>query len=199
MTLCGPPRTLVDMNIFLEAQPFVVRDFVAQELPFKDDDAAAAEAALLERLEALEPGGLIPLDFSRMRIGSAAARRLLRRPLLRISGGELEDRYVVLGDLGDSQYSVDVMLEGEKLVAIERSDEGPQLRGGVDPAVQATYSQLLRSATMTASELQDSLGLTNISTATNRLTNLARLGLSRRVEQRPASGGGREYVYAAVR
>jgi predicted transcriptional regulator len=41
--------------------------------------------------------------------------------------------------------------------------------------------------------------LVNISTATNRLTNLAKAGVARRVEHRPVSGGGREYVYAAVK
>src|SRR5215217_1941482 len=97
--------------------------------PFKDADTIDAELALLDRLEAMPPGSLIEVDFSGVRISSEAARRLLRRVLLRLSAGEFTDKYLVLGDLGDSLYNVDIMLCGESLIAVERSDEdGPVLR-----------------------------------------------------------------------
>jgi len=188
------------MNTFNETQPFKVRAFVAKPSPFKDADTADAERALLERLDQLPPASLLPIDFARVRISSEAARRLLRRALLRLTTGELSDRYVVLEDLGDSLYNVEVMLSGEALVAVERSEEeGPVLRGDVDQAVMDTYLYLRSVATATASSVQDHFKLSNISTATNRLTTLAKLALARRVEQRPVAGGGREYVYAAVR
>ena len=112
----------------------------------------------------------------------------------------MADRFLILGDLGDSLYNVEVMLAGESLVAVERTDDdGPQLRGAVDVAVRATYAFLASVSTATASAVQKEFQLANISTATNRLTTLAKLSLARRVEQRPVAGGGREFVYSAVR
>jgi hypothetical protein len=189
------------MKPYEEVSPFRVKQRAGKKsVLFVSADAEAAERDLLNALESLPAGSLLPLDFTGVRISSEAARQLLRRALLRITTGELTDRYLVLGDLDDSQYNVDIMLTGESLVAVERTeDEGPQLRGQVDPAVRATYDFLLGVQTATASIALDKLGLGNISTATNRLANLAKLGLARRVEHRPVAGGGREYVYAAVR
>jgi len=190
-----------NMKPYHVAAPFSVKQRAGKKsVLFVSGDAEAAERDLLHALESLPPGSLLPLDFTGIRISSEAARQLLRRALLRITTGELSDRYLVLGDLDDSQYNVDIMLAGESLVAVERTeDEGPQLRGQVDPAVRETYDWLLSVSTATASLVLEKLKLSNISTATNRLANLAKLGLARRVEQRPVSGGGREYVYAAVR
>jgi hypothetical protein len=189
------------MKPYVEAPAFRVKQRVGKKsVLFVSADVEAAERDLLDSLESLPPGSLLPLDFTGVRISSEAARQLLRRALLRITTGELTDRYVVLGDLDDSQYNVDIMLIGESLVAVERTiEDGPQLRGQVDPAVRETYEFLLNVTTATASVALAKLKLSNISTATNRLANLARLGLARRVEQRAVAGGGREYVYAAVR
>lgn len=188
------------MKAYEEAEPFRVLQKIGSDgMAFTSGDTESAEAELLGLLEDLPPGTLLPIDFTGVRISSEAARQLLRRAFLRVAGGELVDRYLVLGDLDVSQYNVEIMLDGEALTAVERSEEGPQLRGRVDPAVRATYEFLLTNQTATASELLTELGLSNISTATNRLSNLAKLGLARRVEQRPVPGGGREYVYAAIR
>lgn len=145
-------------------------------------------------------GELRSIDFTGVRISSEAARQLLRRALLRISAGELADRYLVLGDLGESLYNVEVMLTGESLIAVERAEDGSsQLRGAVDPAIRATYHYLASRPVATANMVLNDLKLSTISAATNRLTNLSKLGLARRVDQRAVSGGGREYVYAAVK
>jgi len=186
---------------FNESPPFRVIDHVGDETAlFTAAEAAPAEHALLDDLERLPSGGLLLVDFSEVRISSEAARQLLRRALLRITTGELKDRYLVLGDLGYSLYNIQIMLEGEELVAVERSEEdGPRLRGDVDPAMAATYRFLLLTGRATASLVQAHFSLTNISSATNRLTTLSKLALARRIEHRPVSGGGREFVYAPVR
>lgn len=188
------------MKPFLERRPFRVKAHLATRAPFKDSDAKEAEAALLAELDSLPPAGLLPVDFSGVRMSSEAARRLLRRAILRVTGGELSDRYIVLGDLGDSLYNVEVMLAGESLIAVERSDEdGPTLRGEVDQVVRDTHQFLCSVPSATASMVQDHFKLANISTATNRLSTLSKLAVARRVEQRPVAGGGREFVYAAVK
>lgn len=183
-----------------ETTVFRISEHVSESSLFTAAEAMEAERALLDELDRLPTGGLLAIDFTGVRVSSEAARQLLRRALLRVTTGELKDRYIVLGDLGDSFYNVEIMLEGENLVAIERSaDDGPQLRGDVDPAVQTTYSHLVSVSEATASSVQNHFSLANISTATNRLTTLSKLGLARRVAHRPVAGGGREYVYAAVR
>jgi hypothetical protein len=187
---------------FLEAPPFEVRAHTRGRTRslFTKADTEGTEIALLEVLEDQPPGSLVLVDFTGIRISSEAARQLLRRALLRISAGELTDRYLVLGDLGESLYNVEVMLMGESLVAVERNGDGTsQLRGIVDPAIRATYTYLTSKPIATANLVLNDLRLSTISAATNRLTNLAKLGLARRVEQRSVSGGGREYVYAAVK
>ncbi len=190
----------IDNMKSIETPVFRVEEYSASPVPFTKSDTEGAEHKLLETLEALPPGAILLVEFEGVRISSEAARQLLRRALLRVTTGELTDRFLVLGDLGDSQYNVDIMLSGENLTAIERTaDEGPQLRGQVDPAVRATYDYMLGVETTTANGVLDALKLTNISTATNRLANLARLGLARRVEQRPVPGGGREFVYQVIK
>lgn len=185
--------------LFDEAPAFSVRAHIDTDAAFVASETERAEEALLNRLEALPAGGLLPVDLSEVRVSSEAARQLLRRALMRLAGGELADRYLVLLDLRDSYYNVDVMLASESLVAVERSEEsGPELRGAVEPAMRDTYRFLLSTCTTTASRVQEHFRLANISTATNRLTSLAKLAVARRVEQRPVAGGGREYVYAAV-
>jgi hypothetical protein len=179
---------------------FRIAEHVKHTSLFTASEAAEAEQALLRVLDDLPPDALLRIEFSNVRVSSEAARQLLRRALLRATTGELKDRFVVLGDLGDSCYNVEVMLEGEGLVAVELSDEeGPQLRGDVDPVVRATYQHLLSVSNATAGSVQSHFSLANISTATNRLTTLSKLGLARRIDHRPVSGGGREFVYAAVR
>jgi hypothetical protein len=194
-------NTLYSSNAFLEATAFQLRSHIRGRTRslFTKADTEDAERRLLDTLDSLPLGSLLLIDFSGLRISSEAARQLLRRALLRITTGELGDRFLVLGDLGDSLYNVDVMLIGESLTAIERSeDEGPQLRGVVDPAIRDTYAYLTHKPVATASMVLNDLGLSTISAATNRLTTLTKLGLARRVAQRPVSGGGREYIYAAV-
>lgn len=187
------------MKTFIEQEPFVLKPLVG-DIAFFDDDALEAERALLSKLEASPPGSLVLVDVFGVRLASAAARRLLKRAILRIGAGELRDRYLVLGDLGESEDNVQIMLQGEDLLLVERSDKlGPRLLGDPDVAVQQTYDFLLRSPVSTASEVSEKLRLSSVSAATNRLTNLTRLGLARRIDERTVAGGGREFVYAAVR
>lgn len=184
---------------FLELPPFSVLDHTGRRDLFHDSDIGDAESTLLDMLHDATQGTLLFVDFTGVRIASAAARQLLKRAMLRLRSGEIADRYLVLGDLGDSYYNVHTMLVSESLTVVERTlDEGPKLRGIVDPAVQTTYDFLVQARTATASAVQEKLQLNNISTATNRLTSLGKLALARRIERRTVTGGGREYVYAAV-
>lgn len=191
--------TLSPMNGFADQTVFLLSHFIEDKSAFTASDSVVAESALLSAIDESPPGTLHVIDFEESRVASAAARTLLRSAIMRVISGEIQDRYIVLKNLGESAYSVEVMLSGEGLTSVARAENGPRLLGRVDPAVRDTYQYLLGVSDGTASSLKDVLHLQNISTATNRLATLSKLGLARRVEQRPAAGGGREYVYVAVR
>lgn len=190
------------MKPFLEVEPFVVRTAAGdlRDLLFDADDARAKEAALLQRLEELSPGSLLVIDFTGVRVASEAARQLLRRAVRRVMGGELPDRFLVLTGLAVGRYNVEVVLDGEDLTMVERLTDGTKARllGRVDPAVRDTYQFLLTQATARAKDVYEHFSLSNMSTATNRLTALTRLALAYRMDQEAVPNGGRQYVYTAV-
>lgn len=187
---------------FAEAAPFLLRrhERGGSTILFSSADASNATSVILERLAALPEGGLLPVDLSDVRVCSEAARDLLRTPLLRITSGELPDRFVVLCGVDASRYNVDIMLRHEGLVVVERTvNGGAAVMGRLDPALQSTYEYLLARPTTTAPDVYRHFRLANPSAATNRLTTLARLGLARRVADEPVGRGARRHIYSPVR
>ena len=167
---------------------------------FEAAEAAPMELVVLKEIQELPPGGLLVLDFGGIRVSSESARQLLRRVLHRLRSGELEDRFLVLSALRGSRYNVQVMLQGEDLVAVERLAESPGARliGRPESALQQTFAALLARPVATASEIRDVLGLNSTQAATNRLSALVKAGGARRIAEQSLEGGGREFVFAAV-
>lgn len=189
------------MNASQPATRLRVSDFGSDGgVLYADEDAAPAEKRLLAMLEELPSGGVLEVDLSGVKLASDASRRLLRRALLRLSRGELDDRALVIVGLEYGTYNLRVMLESEGLTAVERPVDGsaPRLIGKVDSAVRETYDYICSRTRTTAQDVLKHFELLTIAAATNRLTRLKQLGLARRVEQEPVEGGGRQYVYVAV-
>lgn len=188
------------MNAFLDAEPFIIRDLLPSGVSslFTHDEAAGLEKQLLSRLETLPAGSLLPVDFEGIRIASEAARQFLRRAVVRLTSGELEDRYIVLTRLGASRYSVKVMLLGERLVMAHRGLDGPELLGQLEPSAIETFAFVSAKGITSARDVFAHFKLASIAAATNRLSALSKLALIRRVSQRPIRGGGREFLFAAV-
>ena len=188
------------MNTFVSASPLVLKDLWTQPTPlFLDVEAAPLESVLLQRLQELPLGGLLPLDFGDVRIASEAARQLVRRAIIRLSSGELTERYIVLINLDRNRYNLEAMLQREGLVTVERTAAGPKLIGRVERAAEETFDFAAALNAVTASMVQERFGLQGIAAATNRLTNLAKLALIRNAGPRSLPGGGREFLFAAVR
>ena len=187
------------MNAFIEhpAGRLRLKSFGA-ELLFGADEAEPIELELIERLQSLPEGGLLVVDFDGVRVASEAGRQLLRRALLRISGGELEQRFIVLANLERCRYSMNSMLRQEQLTAVARTSGGPQLLGQVDRVAAETFAYVASKDTVTAKMVFDHFGLQGIGAATNRLATLARSALVRKMGPRSLPTGGREYVFAAV-
>lgn len=193
-------HTVDRVNAFIEEPAFRlrVRDVGNSDL-FEASDAVAAETEILKKLGALPEGGLLVVDFAKVRIASEAARQLLRRAIMRITSGEYRDRYVVLENLDRSRYSVDAMLRLEELTAVLRGPSGPSLLGKRDRVAAETFDFVATGEAVTAKMVMDHFGLQNIAAATNRLASLAKLALVRRLGPRALPTGGREYVFSAVR
>lgn len=197
-TISVPATPLAD------CPPFRIVDHLPDQknlLLFTGDDARPVEAALLARLEAVRPGSVLPVDFTSVRVASEAVRQLLRRAIKRIVTDAEEGRFIVLDHLSHSRYNVDVTLRGEGLTAVERLHDGTSARllGQIDPAVRETYLFALAQGEVRAKDVLEHFELAAISTATNRLANLAKLGLAYRTSAESIAGGGRQYVYAAVK
>jgi hypothetical protein len=188
------------MNAFILAEPFVVRRLIPEgpSSLFTHDETAALEDQLLARLEAAPAGSLLAVDFEGVRMASEAARQFLRRAAVRVTSGELDDRYLVLSRLGTSRYNVKVMLLGEGLVMAHRGLDGPELLGQIEASSKETFAFVSTQGITSARDVFMHFGLASIAAATNRLSALAKLALVRRVGQRPIPGGGREFLFAAV-
>jgi len=188
------------VNTFVNASPFVLRELWTPNAPlFLDVEAVPLESALLQRLQELAPGGLLPLDFGDVRIASEAARQLVRRAIIRLSSGELPERYIVLINLDRSRYNLEAMLRREGLVTVERTAAGPRLIGRVERVAEETFDFAAALNAVTASMVQERFGLQGIAAANNRLTSLWKLALLRRADARSLPGGGREFLFAAVK
>ena len=183
-------ETIIDLSEFFEPAAAL----------FSADEVAAVEEEVLRALENLPEGGLLVINLAEVRVSSEAGRRLLRRGMRRVAGGELSGRFIVLSGIDKSRYNIDVMLRGENLVTVERLvSRDSRLVGRVEPAVRETYEYLTARRFATASDVKQRFRLENTSTATNRLTKLWKLALARRVEEKAVAGGGKQYVYTAVK
>lgn len=165
---------------------------------FVEEQIAGAEQRLLDRLESAPPGVVVAVNFAETLIASEAARQLLKRALLRLGSGELEDRFLILEQLGRSHYSIQAMLRLEGLTTVERTSAGPRLIGKVDPVAAATFEFVAAHQDVTANAVLKHFDLQNIAAATNRMTALTKSAAVRRTGPRPLPSGGREYVFTAV-
>ncbi len=166
---------------------------------FGEDETAEAEQRLLDTLESLPAGGVVVVDFAQTRLASEAARQLLKRAILRVGTGELDDRFLILDHAERSRYSIDAMLRREGLTTVERTPAGLRLIGKADPVAVDTFEFVAANSEVTAKAALAHFALQNIAAATNRLTALTKAALVRRTGPRPLASGGREYVFAAVR
>jgi hypothetical protein len=189
------------MNPIGREEVFYVRDYAGKRKDFMwEEEVTAIERALLQQIEKLGPFGTLVVNFEGVTLASDAARRLLKRAIQRIQGGDWKDRAIVLTGLARGVYNVRVMLLSEQLAVVARGESGrATLMGDAEPAVTETYDFLVSRGSGTARDVQNAFGLNTVAAATNRLIRLAKLGAARRIAQESVEGGGMQYRYAAVR
>jgi hypothetical protein len=190
------------MNTHGREEIFHVREYaeVDRREFMWDEEVVPMERALLLRMDQLSPGDTLVVNFDGVSMSSDAARRLLKRTILRVQGGEWSDRAVVLDRLGRGRYNVKVMLQSEHLAVVARNEKGAAtLLGDAEPAAIDTYELLAKRSSATARDVLKAFSLNTVAAATNRLARLAKIGAVRRVGQESVEGGGLQYRYAAVK
>jgi hypothetical protein len=180
-------------DLFREATGGATAHLVTRET------GAAVRAAIVERLQGLERGGVLTLDFSGVGIiDFSCADECLAKLVLRLNAGEYGEKYLCLSGLGESQReNIQVALERKKLPALLLgSGSAWECLGTLTPHLRETLRIVAERSGMSARELADLLGL-ELTAASTRLINLHRHRLVRRRE-RPMEEGGREFVYETL-
>lgn len=164
------------------------------------ETGAAVRAAIAERLQGVERGGVLTLDFSAVGIiDFSCADECLAKLVLRLNAGEYGEKYLCLSGLGESQReNIQVALERKKLPAVLVGEGAAwECLGTLTPHLRETLRLVSERNGMSARELADLLGI-ELTAASTRLINLHRVRLVRRRE-RPMGEGGREFVYERLR
>jgi hypothetical protein len=180
-------------DLFREATGGATAHLVTRET------GAAVRAVIVERLQALERGGILNLDFTGVGIiDFSCADECLAKLVLRLNAGEYGDKYLCLSGLGESQReNIQVALERKKLPALLLgAGSSWECLGTLTPHLRETLRLVAERSGMSARDLADLLGL-ELTAASTRLINLHRHRLVRRRE-RPMGEGGREFVYEAL-
>src|SRR5512139_4108650 len=163
------------------------------------ETGAAVRAVIAERLQRLERGGVLALDFAGVGIiDFSCADECLAKLVLRLNAGEYGDKYLCLSGLGESQReNIQVALERKKLPALLLgAGSSWECLGTLTPHLRETLRLVAERSGMSARELADLLDL-ELTAASTRLINLHRQRLVRRRE-RPMQEGGREFIYEAL-
>jgi hypothetical protein len=167
-------------------------------------EAARVGAEIAEMVEDSAAGTLVVINLEGVETRASCLALLLGPPLRLVQSAEgdpeLRDRYVVLqGPLGSNERDAHLALADEKLVAVVRDPGGPRLIGKVDRMVEETYPILVRHREVTSALLMEPPFGMKIAAANARVTKLHKLGLLRHVREEFLDGGGRRFVYEAVR
>jgi hypothetical protein len=156
-------------------------------------------AAAARRLQEMEGGGLLTLDFSGTGIiDYSCADEFVAKLLTRLIAGEYGERYLRLANLNPSQKeNIDVALERKRLPSIlVNPDRTWQCLGTIKPYLYETLNIVMSRERVSARDLSALLKI-ELNTSSTRLINLHRQRLVRRRE-RTISEGGREFVYAGL-
>lgn len=157
-----------------------------------------AKQELLDRLAALPANSLLVLDLSAVEFMDYSWADEVVASLLEASRQAESPRFVVVRRPNphvSESISAAVSLHG--LTCVQVDNEGkPGVLGSLSPALLQTYNLAVTHGQISAQDLPDSL---SPSTKSNRLKELERRGLLYRVGEEVIDGGGRRYIYEAVR
>ncbi|MBU1863904.1 MAG: hypothetical protein KKH94_09600 [Candidatus Omnitrophica bacterium] len=150
----------------------------------------------LDSMMRLDFGEVLFLDYS---CADEFICKLIRRIMIRDFG----ERYVLISGVNDLvKENLEAALKERKLV-VPGVDANNQtiLYGDISQEMRETYNFAVEKETFTARDIAES-GLVSdnkINSASNRITKLFDMALVRKVNQENVGGGGRQFVYEAVK
>lgn len=151
------------------------------------------------RLEAMEDGGVMTLDFSGVGvIDFSCADEFVAKLVTRLIAGEYGDKFLRLTRLNASQReNVEVALERKRLpTMLIDADRTWHCLGSIKPYLRETLDLVMAREKTSARDLSALLNI-ELNTSSTRLINLHHQRLVTRKE-RLISEGGREYLYAGL-
>ncbi len=157
---------------------------------------------VLEQLEKHQVDIILPLDFQGVRfVDFSFADEMLGKLVRRIMSRELGERYIVLQSLNESlKENIDVALRERELACIYVDERGQsEILGKLSEVLKETYFVVVGKGKITARDLVRHFGNLEISAASNRLTRLEEVGLLCKTKDEIVNGGGRQYVYEAIK
>ena len=147
---------------------------------------------------------IMPLDFSQVQfLDYSCADELICKLVRRIMIRDFSERYISIYAVNDIvRENLEAALK-ERKMTVSGIDKNNQiiLYGDISQEMKETYNFAVKREMFTARDIAEA-GLVpdkKINSASNRIAKLYDMALVRKVSQENVGGGGRQYVYEAVR
>ncbi len=147
---------------------------------------------------------IMPLSFEQVQfLDYSCADELICKLVRRIMIRDFSERYILISAVNDIvRENLEAALK-ERKMAVPGIDKNAQitLYGDISQEMKETYNFAVKREIFTARNIAEA-GLVpdkKINSASNRITKLYDMALVRKISQENVGGGGRQYVYEAVR
>ena len=147
---------------------------------------------------------IMPIDFGQVQfMDYSCADELVCKLVRRVMIRDFGERYILISGVNEIVKENLTAALKERGLVVSGVDEKNQviLYGEISQEMRDTYMFVVAKETFTARDLAES-GLVvenKINSASNRISNLDDMALVRKVNQENIGGGGRQYIYEAVR
>jgi hypothetical protein len=203
-----------DYNVFSESDVSVRIDMLKRTTAFKINyeknilggrpTGEAIRKQIIVRLKENPLDSIMPIDFGQVQfIDYSCADELICKLVKRIAIRDYGERYILISGAKDIiKENLRVALKERGLVVPGIDDNGNScLYGEISQEMKDTYMFVVKKETFTARDIAESELVTGnkINSASNRISKLDDMGLVRKVNQENIGGGGRQYIYEAVK
>lgn len=168
------------------------------------DQGKAVREKILAYLEKEPIDIILPISFEKVDfMDYSFTDEMLCKLIRRIMSGELGERYIVVESLNESlKENIDVALRERELCCVYATDDNKnEILGKLSTPLRETYEYAIEQKKITTRDIFEvkKFKLENISAASNRLTRLEKLGLLHNNKDEVVGGGGRQFVFEAIR
>jgi hypothetical protein len=147
---------------------------------------------------------IMPIDFSQIQfLDYSCADEFVCKLVRRIMIRDFGERYILISGVNEivKENLTAALKERGLVVPGIGKDDQVVLYGDISQEMRETYNFAVTKESFTARDIVGSGLITDnrISSASNRITRLHDMALARKINQKNVGGGGRQYIYEAVR